>query len=135
VSMLSRAAGRFDTAFAAQPAEVQRAVALAIYRAAPAFAQYQKDLAPLAEDPEILDAMWDLMIAFGFRLATKGKDAIKQKQLDEIRDAAPRTAEFIGELSRMLAGAMPGVFPALPAARAPRELGALGPDEKTPVRP
>lgn len=133
--MLSRAAGRFDAAFAAQPADVQRAVALAIYRAAPAFAQYQRDLLPLMEDPEIAEAMWDLMIAFGLRIATKGKDAIKPRQIDEMRDAAPRTAEFIGELSRMLAGVMPGLFPALPPARAPREPGTLGPEEKTPVMP
>jgi hypothetical protein len=117
--MLSRAAGRFDAAFSAQPREVQQAVALAIYRAAPAFAQYQKDLAPLMVDPEIADAMWDLMMAFGLRLATKGKNAIKEKQIEEMRDAAPQTAAFIGELSRMLAGVMPGFFPELPPAKAP----------------
>lgn len=130
MSLLSRAAGRFDAAFAAQPADVQRAVALAIYRAAPAFAQYQRDLSPLMEDPEIAEATWDLMIAFGLRIATRGKDAIKQKQLDEMRDAAPRTADFIGELSRMLAGALPGIFPA--PEPGPR---ALGSEEKTPVNP
>jgi hypothetical protein len=118
MSMLSRAAGRFDAAFAAQPRTVQQAVALAIYRAAPAFAQYQSDLAPLMGDPEVADAMWDLAMALGMRLALKGKSALGAKQLEEMRDAAPVTSEFIGELSRLLAGAMPGVFPDLPPPRA-----------------
>lgn len=124
--MLSRAAKRFDAAFAAQPADVQRAVALAIYRAAPAFAQYQKDLSPLMTDPAIADAMWDLMMGFGLRVATKGKDAIGAKQIEEMRDAAPHTAEFIGELSRMLSGVLPGTFTALPPMRGALALEALG---------
>lgn len=121
MSALGRAAGKFEKAFVALPASTKQAVALAVYRAAPAIQQYQKDLTPLAEDPEIVDALWALTIAAAFKLATKGKEGIGEKQLAEMRDAAPETFDFIVRVGQMASGMLPGVgaaVPALPALQA-----------------
>lgn len=124
MSMLGRAAGKFEKAFAAQPMHVRQAVALAIYRAAPAIAQYQKDLQVLTDDPAIVDACWDLALAAAFRLV-KGKDAIGEKQLDEMRAAAPEASDFVIQVGRMIGGLMPGMqSQPLLAPAPPRELDA-----------
>lgn len=125
MSMLGRAARKFEKAFVAQPEHVKQAVALAIYRASPAIAQYQKDLAVLTDDPAIIDAVWDLALASAFRLV-KGKDAIGEKQIDELRANAPETADFFIQVGRMISGLMPGMnSQPLLTAMPPRELAAL----------
>jgi hypothetical protein len=113
MSQLAKAAGRFDAAFASLPADVQRAVALAMYRAAPAIQQYQRDLEPLAANDEIKEALWDMFIAVGFRLVMKGKEAIGPKQIDEMKAAAPATADFLLNVGRMLEGLLPGFAPTI----------------------
>lgn len=116
--MLSRAAKRFDEAFAAQPPHVQRAAALAIYRAWPAIQQYQKDLAPLFEDPAVVDAVWDLMIGAGLRLATKGRNAFDHKTIASVVDAAPA----VGGMARALMHALAGNFAGAPSAAVGEEI-------------
>ncbi len=108
MSLLSKAAKRFDERFAAQPPEVRKAIALAIYRVFPAIQQYQKDLAPLAADEEIADATWDLAIAVAFQLVKRGRDAFGQKTIDELSKHAPHTVDFMRAVGRMIDGLIPG---------------------------
>ena len=116
MSMLSKAAKRFDEVFAAQPPETTRAVALAIYRAFPAIQQYQRDLLPLTEDERVVDAIWDLALACAFQLVKRGKDAFGEKFADELRANAPRTAEFLLTVGQMIEGMIPGAASALPVS-------------------
>lgn len=109
MSILTRAATKFDKAFAALPVNVQRAVALAVYRAAPAMQQYQRDLEPLTRDDEIIDATWSLLIGAGVELAKRGKDAFNPKTIAKLQEAAPHTAEFLAGVATMLSGAIPGL--------------------------
>ncbi len=109
MSMLTRAAKRFDERFAALPKNVQSAVALAMWRAAPALQQYHRDLAPLAEDEGMLDAVWDLLVASGWQMAKKGRAAaFSPKVLDELAKAAPHAAEFFARVTAMIEGAFTG---------------------------
>lgn len=97
-------------------------MALAIYRAAPAMQQYQKDLEGIASDPAIVDATWDLVIAAALRLAMKGRNAVGERQIAEMKEAAPQTFDFLVQLGRICSGFLPG-GPQIP------QLEAVPPDE------
>lgn len=120
MSMLGRAAAKFEKAFVALPDSTKQAVALAIYRAAPAMQQYQKDIQSLTEDAAIVDASWDVMIAAAFRLI-KGRNAFGAVQLAELQERAPETADFFVQVGRMVAGFIPGAPAqlALPPRKSP----------------
>ena len=109
MSALGKAAAKFESAFTALPVATQRAIMLAMYRAAPAIAQYQRDLAPLTSDEAIQDAIWDIMIAGSMRLALKGKDGIGARQLDEMKERAPQTFEFLQTTAKLIEGMLPGM--------------------------
>jgi hypothetical protein len=119
MSMLTRAAKRFDTAFAALPIQTQRAIALAMYRAAPAMTQYQKDLEPLTRDPALTDAVWDVLIGAAFQVVKRGKDAFDDRDLERLKEAAPRTADFMAAVGSLISSTIPGLparpLPELPA--------------------
>jgi len=110
---------------------------LAIHRAAPAIEQYQRDLQPLTESPELIDALWDLAMAGGWRIATKGKEGIGPKQIDEMRAAAPTTFEFLQRTGQLLQGILPGFNSAVidvGARPAIAERAALPPPDAELVR-
>jgi len=126
-SMLARAAGRFDVAFAALPPQTRNAVALAMHRAAPAIQQYQRDLEPLSRDPAIVEAFQSLALAVAFKLIKKGGfEGDWSKEVDEMKAAAPATADFLASVGSMLRGVLPGflgnVVDVEPAAIADRQL-------------
>ncbi len=118
MSALGKAAAKFEAAFTALPRETQSAVMLAMYRAAPAIAQYQRDLAPLTSDEAIIDAVWDIILASSMRLVLKGKEGISQRQLDEMKEKAPQTFEFIQTTGQLIEGLLPGM-PTAPVALPP----------------
>lgn len=109
MSALGKAAAKFEAAFTALPPATQQAVMLAMYRAAPAIAQYQRDLAPLTSDDAIIDAVWDILMAGALRLAMKGKDGIGARQLDEMKEKAPQTFDFIQTTGKLIEGLLPGL--------------------------
>lgn len=119
MSALGKAAAKFEAAFTGLPSNVQQAVMLAMYRAAPAIAQYQKDLAPLTESEEILDAVWDILLAGAVKLAMKGKDGIGARQLEEMQQKAPKTFEFLQTTGKLIEGMLPGM-PTAPVKLPPR---------------
>lgn len=103
---LAKAAKKFDAAFAKLPLHTKNQVMAAIWRAAPAFAQYQKDLAPIAESEELRDAMWNVVLAAAVRFTLKGRNGIGPKQIEEMREAAPVTADFMERVGAMIGGAL-----------------------------
>lgn len=109
MSALGKAAAKFEAAFTGLPVATQQAIMLAMYRAAPAIAQYQRDLAPLTSDEEIQDAIWDILLAGAMRLALKGKDGIGARQLDEMKEKAPQTFEFLQTTAKLIEGMLPGI--------------------------
>jgi hypothetical protein len=115
VSALGKAAAKFEAAFTGLPVEVRQRVMLAVYRVAPAITQYQKDLAPLTESEEITDAVWDLMLAASMRLVMKGKEGVGTRQLDEMKEKAPQTFEFLQTTGKLIEGMLPGM-PTAPVA-------------------
>lgn len=112
MSMLTRAAKRFDERFAALPKNTQSAVALAMWRAAPAMSQYHRDLEPLVEDERMVDALWDLIVAAGWQMAKKGRvAAFSPEELAKLAAAAPHAAEFFARVNAMIEGAFTGRLP------------------------
>jgi hypothetical protein len=124
--MLTKAAKRFDKGFAALPPNVQKTVALAIYRVAPSLAQYQKDLAPLFESEEIRKACGDLLLAGAWQLVKRGLNGFSPDVVDRVAEAAPTTARFMRNVTSMLEGAFAGkvieVAPDPPALAAAPEV-------------
>lgn len=135
MSALGKAAAKFEAAFTALPQNVQQAVMLAMYRAAPAIAQYQRDLQPLMDSEEIGDAIWDILLAGSMRLVMKGKDGIGARQLEEMREKAPHTFEFLQTTGKLIEGMLPGM-PTAPVALPPKIHKLLeGPPPAAPPRP
>jgi hypothetical protein len=131
LSALGKAAAKFEAAFTSLAPEVRQAVMLAMYRAAPAIAQYQRDLAPLTDSEEIADAVWDIMIAGALRLTLKGREGIGARQLDEMKEKAPQTFDFLVTTGRLIEGMLPGMQPA-PAALPPVAKKLLEPPAGAP---
>lgn len=130
MSALGRAAGRFEGAFTALPKQTRDAVALAMWRAAPAMAQYQKDLQVIGESPELVEAIWDLLIAAAARIAFGGKDGIKQKHLDEMAARAPETHDFLIRVSQAITAGLPGGGGPRALPPAPALIAAADPEAK-----
>ena len=106
MSLLTKAAGKFDAAFSALPPDVKQRVGLAIYRFFPTLQQCQKDLEPLSAAPGIKGASWDLLIAFGFRLMKKQTRAFEfsDKELTELGERAPEVTQFLRHVQAAIDG-------------------------------
>ncbi len=74
-----------------------------MYRAFPAAAQYQKDLAPLLDSKEMADAVWDVAVAVAIKVATRGKEAFSAKLLAELQNEAPTLFSFFHAVNRAVA--------------------------------
>lgn len=129
--MLAKAAGRFDRAFAALPIETRNAVALAMHRAAPAIQQYQRDLEPLTRDAAILDAWWDVAFAVALKMIKKGRDGDWSREFEEMKAAAPATAEFMAAVGKLISGVIPGFLS--PAIDVAADAPALAPRALPPA--
>jgi hypothetical protein len=118
MSLLTKAAGKFDVAFSTLSPEARQRVGLAVYRAYPTIVQYMADLEPLRSVPGLKAATWDLVIALAFRVAKRQSRAFEfsDKELAELTASAPAVAGFC----RVVAGAIDGK-PMLDAAPTERK--------------
>lgn len=127
MSAIGKAAAKFEKAFTGLPPGAREAAALAIYRAAPAMQQYQRDLAPLMESDELKEAVWDVFVAVALGVLKYGREPIKPKHVEEMKARAPETFDFMTRVVKLIEGVLPGspawraLPPAPPALPAPED--------------
>jgi hypothetical protein len=68
-------------------------------------------------------------IAVAFKLMKKGRDGDWSREFEELKVAAPHTAEFLATVGKLISGAMPGFLAPIDVAPAPAAL--LPPDADT----
>jgi len=94
--MLSRAAKKFDAAFAALPLDAQHNLALFGVRSLPLLEKLGEYLNPIFDDSRVKDAASDFIVALAFQVVKKASIA---KAIDaaaaEVPASAPRFAALI----------------------------------------
>lgn len=94
--MLSRAAKKFDAAFAALPADAQHSLALFGVRSLPLLEQLGNYLGPIFDDPKIKEATADMFMALALQIVKRASiEKAINVAAEELPDNAPRFAALV----------------------------------------